>query len=281
MGVQSPLIRQGVRGTLHTLGLCAVEDANSLGRVNQCLHTEPFGLLVLDRELGGSDTAFLTREVRLGRSGAEPFAVVVILVANPDEQAVRAVMGSGADAMLSVPFSPDQLTKRVVAAAAARRSFVATHDYVGPERRQPGAAGRGGETRQFDVPNPLASRPAGEACYAAAVAAARDALFGERRRRLAAYLGREAVALLDLASDGFRGTENPGTRLYRLEEAALELASRLGGGVSNPAVDAYLSLTRSLKGTPGAFPVSYYLELRALGRAIAVTYAATQPSGRQ
>jgi hypothetical protein len=91
--------------------------------------------------------------VRLGDVGPNPFLVVILTTWALREDTVGRVMNSGADDIIVRPYSVSFLAERVRTLVDARKGFVVTGDYVGPDRRK--AAVRPPEVNLLDVPNTL------------------------------------------------------------------------------------------------------------------------------
>ena len=274
VGEHSLLIRQGVRNTLLGIGFRDVADTASVVKVYQTIKETKVDLIVLNKEMEKNDTSFLVKEIRLGKVGADPFAAIIAVLTDTDEYTVRTAIDSGVDDLLVVPFAPDQLIKRVLGLVARRKPFVVTHDYIGPERRLAPRTNASSAT-QFAVPNPLAHGAKGlsEGRYHADVLAARELVFAERVKRLAAHTEWEAKGLLDVVRLG-PPPDDMGPRLYKLEQVAEELLMRLGKGVQNAAVEGLAAKAKAMRGAPQAIPIGELEQLLALAKTVARTYAA-------
>jgi CheY-like chemotaxis protein len=113
------------------------------------------------------DTAYQTiRGIRDGEVGDDPFVVVVALTGRPDVESVQAALAAGADDMVVKPVSALALRQRIVTQIDGRKEFIATDDYLGPDRRA--------EIRELDdadlisivVPNALRFAATGDAAAA-------------------------------------------------------------------------------------------------------------------
>jgi hypothetical protein len=113
------------------------------------------------------DKAFQTiRGIRDGEVGEDPFVVIVALTSRPDVESVQAALGAGADDMVVKPISSLALQQRIVTQIDSRKEFIATDDYLGPDRRA--------EVRDLDesdvlsivVPNGLRFAATGDAAAA-------------------------------------------------------------------------------------------------------------------
>ncbi|MCG8442056.1 MAG: hypothetical protein MI723_09625, partial [Caulobacterales bacterium] len=86
----------------------------------------------------------LARGVRTGDIGSNPFVGVILTTWSGDEAHIKSALSSGADDVLLRPFSAATLANRIEAIVTARKGFVVTSDYVGPDRRK--AADRPADT---------------------------------------------------------------------------------------------------------------------------------------
>ena len=154
------MIRQAIRIGLNNLGIRDIAEANGFVAAHKALGDGGYDAVILDAQLDGHDTYFLLRELRLGRLGPDPFVVGILLLAAPDHDKLKKAVNSGADDLLLIPFSPDQLAGRLGAFRVRRKPFVVTHDYLGPDRRKSPRPGDGTAVT-VTPPNPLAARAAG------------------------------------------------------------------------------------------------------------------------
>jgi len=92
-------------------------------------------LLIVDVEMPGVDGMELVHWLR--RSGLDPNAFVPIIMtgAHVRKDKVAKVRDSGANFLLTKPFSATSLLERIVWAARDSRPFLEVGDYFGPDRR--------------------------------------------------------------------------------------------------------------------------------------------------
>ncbi len=221
----SPLIRQGVRNTLHSLGFREVRDTASYVALNDECKAE-VDLIIANAEIEGGDTSFLIRNLRAGKLGPDPFVVVITILTNGDEAHIRKVADSGSDGLLLIPFAPDQLMRRVRMLADRRKPFVVTHNYLGPDRRKAARPGGAGSAGLFEVPNPLAARAKGSGGrYARLREEARQRLLHERIASIAGGIEWECQSIYVAVRDGQKIPDDIVTRLFRVENNCEELVN--------------------------------------------------------
>ncbi len=119
-------------------------------------------LLFVDID-GGPDWTFDTiRGIRNGKIGDCPFVVIVALTEKPALEVVRAALAAGSDDMVVKPVTAQALRERVVNQIENRKEFVATADYVGPDRRADTRALTEDDPAAIEVPNSLRHAATGD-----------------------------------------------------------------------------------------------------------------------
>jgi hypothetical protein len=94
----------------------------------------------------------LTKRVRRTVVGRNPFTVILLLVSPDNQASIGAALKSGADSALVKPVTSGQLMDRIAQLAFSRAPFIATTDYIGPERR---AGDRGSDIPLIQAINTL------------------------------------------------------------------------------------------------------------------------------
>jgi DNA-binding response OmpR family regulator len=119
-------------------------------------------LLFLDID-GGPDWTFDTiRGIRKGKVGDCPFVVIVALTQKPSLEVVQAALAAGADDMVVKPVTARALRERVVNQIENRKEFIATDDYVGPDRRADERELTEDDPAAIEVPNSLRHAATGD-----------------------------------------------------------------------------------------------------------------------
>lgn len=162
LGESNVQVRSAARAALASHGFKSVRDTGSFGPLSDAITTNAVDLVICDVRLLGGDPFILFNKVRHHEVGNNPFILIIMTMETPTEDAVKQVFNCGADDLLVKPLSPRQLMLRIEALAKARKPFVVTHDYVGPDRRKGVRPGEGGTpTPQIEVPNPLKNKAFG------------------------------------------------------------------------------------------------------------------------
>ncbi len=149
------MVRTGLRAALYSIGFRTITDTASFVKLHDLIEQDTIDLLIVSSELENNDSGFLISEMRNQRLGSNPFLVVITLLASADPDYVKRVIDSGADDLLLTPVAPDQLIMRIEKLARARKPFVVTHDYTGPDRRTKARAFETHSAPMLEVPNPL------------------------------------------------------------------------------------------------------------------------------
>lgn len=157
IALTNPAIRSALRGSLQAKGFRALNDASTMIAVHDAIESGNTDLIITSTQLGFEDTSLLVKEMRHQRLGTNPFIVVMLLLEHADPDLVQTIVSTGADDLLLMPISPGQVLSRVEAMIRARKRFVVTHDYIGPDRRKTDRPGLP-QAASFAPPNPLALR---------------------------------------------------------------------------------------------------------------------------
>jgi DNA-binding response OmpR family regulator len=92
-------------------------------------------LIICDVDLPGLDICATAQDIRHGRLGKNPFAVVIATARPSTSTDLNKVMQSGIDYIVLKPMTADQVLRRVDGFTRSRKPFVVTEDFIGPSRR--------------------------------------------------------------------------------------------------------------------------------------------------
>lgn len=145
--------RRQARIALNTLGFWSIVDTHEIDRVPDLLNDQRFELIVAGIAEGDDGVAAMVQNVRRQAFGRDPFVPIILTAWSPAAELVTAAINSGADDLLIWPFSINQLRSRIKTLIRARKKFVITDSYLGPDRRF--GAGRSEKFECVDVPNAL------------------------------------------------------------------------------------------------------------------------------
>jgi hypothetical protein len=168
----------------------------------------------------------LVRAVRSGELSNNPFCSILLTSWKRDTNIVRQAVGCGADDVIIRPFSTTFAEERIRTLIKARKPFIVTSDYIGPDRRRDPQRGAG-SAPPIDAPNMLKAivEDDEEALSKARawIDEARRTVDSERLRRLClrVIVGAEA------AERELRAGRTPAMDLSEFEKGAREVRARL------------------------------------------------------
>ncbi len=249
-------VRNAIKSALQEKGFGHISDHNSLEPVREAATDAHTDLLIVDTHLGGDPdhVCGLLRGIRHHTLGDNPFLPVIALTGDTDKAVVKKLIDAGADHIMGKPVAVTQLEERIVALVRARKPFVVTSDYVGPDRRS--AKRRPDpdteEIPLLEVPNVLRAKATGEEDPEAVRAAIEETVaeVNEHKRernavrlvhaarRVAGAAGaaqlhtdkaaKELQSILDICNDLEARTRDTGyAPVAQLSDALAEVAGRL------------------------------------------------------
>lgn len=211
--------RTATRNVMYSLGFREIETFATLEDLRRVIATTDFDLLVLETARADDAVLDAIAQIRRGKLARNPFSIVLVTTWQSEGDLVRAVLDSGADDLLCRPYSTTVLAERIRTHALARKGFVVTADYVGPDRRKD--ADRPNSAKTIEVANPLKLKAVdglsgmeAQLAVQTAVAEARSVINQERMRRLALQIGVIAGFVDAQAKD----PAGPGVRRTDLEK---------------------------------------------------------------
>ncbi len=158
-------VASGLRTMLRGVGMSGVKAFLTPEELESNLASSSPDVLILS-ESEGSNIFEITKRIRRVAVGRNPFTVILLLVLPNKPESVKAALMSGADSALMKPVASAQLVERVAQLAFNRAPFIATTDYIGPERR---ASGRPSDIPLIQTINTLRYKMEGKAVTAEAL----------------------------------------------------------------------------------------------------------------
>jgi DNA-binding response OmpR family regulator len=144
------------RSVIHGLGFRRIDGMTCQNELTRKLKDADISLLIIEATDQKDAVVKMIRAQRLGELGANPFIPMIATLWSGSTDHVADLMNVGCDDVLLRPFSSTQALERVRALLVARKQFVVTSDYVGPDR---GLSSRNQMTpRTFVPPNFLRDR---------------------------------------------------------------------------------------------------------------------------
>ena len=129
-------LRHNTRVALLSLGFGSVVAVNDWAEFLERAEKGNYDLIVGDLISQEGNFQSIVRKVRHQELGKNPFINIILTLWDTSREHVYEGIQAGADDILSRPMSTTQLADRVNGLVTARKPFIVTEDYVGPERRQ-------------------------------------------------------------------------------------------------------------------------------------------------
>ncbi|HEY0833137.1 MAG TPA: response regulator [Azospirillum sp.] len=142
-----------LRDLLSRFNLKNVATFSSIKDATPLLTNATPDLLLVDIDGEEAEALRFVRTLRNEPGSPNPFACVILTTWQPTPVLLMRVANTGADDLLVKPVSPKQVQERVTMLVEARKKFVVTADYTGPDRRK--SARDGTQVPLLDVPNTL------------------------------------------------------------------------------------------------------------------------------
>jgi two-component system chemotaxis response regulator CheY len=129
--------QQVLRMILIGLGVKEVAAAKDVDEALQIMSEQKFDLVIADYRLGGKSGADFTRLVRGARDGAgDRFIPIIACTSDTMPEVIRELRDAGADEILGKPVSALSVATKIDAVIHARRRFVSSSNFFGPDRRR-------------------------------------------------------------------------------------------------------------------------------------------------
>ena len=154
--------RDGIRNILHNSGFRGLRLGTTLADIRKEFKKEMPDLLISDALLSDGTLGDLVADLRHHRVGTNPFLPVIATMWNPTPETVQKTVESGVDDLLIKPLSTSHLLNRIKILVNARKPFVVTSDYIGPERRTRADDSEEAKAPAVAVPNTLRAKATGE-----------------------------------------------------------------------------------------------------------------------
>ena len=149
-------IRSAIRGMMRDVGFAEIIDTNRPDRVREAIATGDTDLTIFDVNNGSGTGAMssLICDMRCNKIGPNPFPIALGMAGDADHQTIKAAVNAGCDGLMLKPLELSVLRKRLEYFLRARKPFVITATYVGPDRHQSPKSGNNA-TPHLVVPNPV------------------------------------------------------------------------------------------------------------------------------
>ena len=215
--------RAATRAALTTLGFRGVVAISDIRELERIWNDQPFDLLVADITEYSAAVCDMVRSMRAGGVGSNPFAHVVLMAWKLERDSVQRALSCGSDDLITRPFSIDFFAARVKVHTEARKPFVVTSEYLGPDRRK--EANRDAPNL-MTVPNMLLAKAReffdGAASAIEEIRVAREKIEIERARKTAF----KVACLLHTMREHVTASQPIDGDIQKLEQTVCDLADR-------------------------------------------------------
>ena len=154
--------RQTIRNILTDNGIRNISVAVNMRDMTNILDVSAPDLLISDHELPDGDFSDFVHKLRHYETKYNPFLPIIATAWSPTHETVRNIIQSGVDHIVSKPLSAGQLMQRIKVLALARKPFIVTSQYIGPDRRKKDDA-RPSVSTPVIVPSTLSMKATGAA----------------------------------------------------------------------------------------------------------------------
>lgn len=255
-----PPNRSTTRTALGMVGFRQIFATSDYGEMLTTLRGKVFDLFVADITQDTAKLCDLVLTMRGGRTGGNPFVHVVLMAWKLDDDLVKRALNCGADDLITRPYSVGFLSGRVKSLTDARKGFVVTSDYIGPDRRRDPA--RGGVIPLFDVPNTLKLKSRSDSEVARidvevpnAIRDARAKINSERAKRNVFQLS----VVGHFAQEALTATQPLERDLDRLEATMKDLVQRLETSPNDAAMKLCEQVDQAVAGAKGGENVAEHI----------------------
>lgn len=187
------------RDVLIRLGFRRVELFDSVKAAAGLLGAAMPDLVLVDADGEDSEAFRFIRSLRNEPNVPNPFTGVIVTTWAPTPALLTRVTNAGGDDLLMKPVSPKQVRERIVSLIEARKGFVVTADYTGPDRRK--SPREGAQVPVLDAPNTLRLKATGQWTQSGARMLLNEAIATvTTQKRLRASI--QVAFLIEFALDG-------------------------------------------------------------------------------
>ena len=187
--------------TLIQMGFQSIGSSENEVQFSEKLEQDKPDLVFVDIDADRAGAFKTIRAIRNGGMGGNPFVVIVALTGKPALETVEAALQAGSDDMVVKPVTVEALRQRITNQIEDRKDFIATDDYVGPDRRPEDREPSDDELAAIEAPNSLRHRATGDESVALSEERVKEtlrALSVQKFFHLSAKIGRAAAGQRDL-----------------------------------------------------------------------------------
>lgn len=147
-------LRSAIRGVMRDVGFAEILDTGRPDEIVENIEAGNVDLMICDVLDGTGGMNATMRDVRRFKVGANPFIISIGASYDADQQNISQTVNAGYDGVMIKPLDLSNLRKRLEFFLLARKPFVVTSGYVGPDRRKESRLDDGTQPLMI-VPNPV------------------------------------------------------------------------------------------------------------------------------
>lgn len=121
---------------LRSIGFRTIEMVLGLPETAAALAARPFGVVLIDEQLGGPEGYALIRALRHDSTHSNRTVPIIMMAAAPAAVMIASARDAGVSEFLRKPFSADHIRSRLISLSTKPREFVEAGEYAGPDRRR-------------------------------------------------------------------------------------------------------------------------------------------------
>lgn len=188
-----PQVRKRTTSALRDLGFRRIANVERAEDIITVVKARQFDMVVFAADGNEDRIANLIKRARRHGTSSDPYTPMILASWNSAADVVAKALNTGTDQLLMWPFTTEQLGARVNALVTARKPFIETESYLGPDRRD--AKERRAAKGSVEVPNALRAKVEDRPDFAASPDAIKTARLGLERIKITNVAQRiEAIA---------------------------------------------------------------------------------------
>lgn len=159
LGEPNEQVRESMRAMMRGEGFRRMRTFSRMEDMMNAIKEAPPDLLIAADDIDPNLFSVI-RDIRHFKVGRNPFIMITLMVRPDSDDSVKRAILAGADDVMIKPVSPGKMLERIAHIAMNRLPFIATTDYVGPERRR--QSDRPSKIRQLNVVNTFHAKLQGQ-----------------------------------------------------------------------------------------------------------------------
>lgn len=144
-----PFLRSIIADVLRNSGISKIQTAGSVPESMEQIRTWLPDAIILDWTLTKGGGEQLTQWIRTSNASPNPQLPIVMVTGDTSQNTILGARDAGIDEIIVKPVVPRAVVGRVNLVLRKRRSFVQSHDFVGPDRRRREADSYKGSKRRM------------------------------------------------------------------------------------------------------------------------------------